>query len=113
ILFIVSVDLFRSTPRPPQSTRFPYPTLFRSPRLEIETFYQRLLALLKTSAVGRGKMLRGGVVGPRPAWTDNPTAQHFAAVQWQRSEEHTSELQSPYDLVCRLLLVKKKASQMT
>ncbi|PYK62601.1 MAG: alpha-amylase, partial [Verrucomicrobia bacterium] len=49
-------------------------------RLEIETFYQRLLALLKTSAVGRGK---SDLLRPRPAWPDNPTAQNFVVVQWQ------------------------------
>src|SRR5438034_4127553 len=66
--------------RPPRSTLFPYTTLFRSrgPRLE------RLLAGLR----GRAGPAR---VPARP-----------------RSEEHTSELQSHSDLVCRLLLEKKK-----
>ncbi|PYJ58607.1 MAG: alpha-amylase [Verrucomicrobia bacterium] len=50
------------------------------PRLEIETFYQRLLALLKTSAVGRGK---SDLLRPRPAWPDNHTEQNFVVVQWQ------------------------------
>src|SRR6266516_7164338 len=44
-------------------------------------------------------------VFPPPAWVDHsPVACHFRG----RSEEHTSELQSPYDIVCRLLLEKKK-----
>src|SRR5207248_11388817 len=38
-------------------------------------------------------------------------AVEFAATIWTRSEEHTSELQSPYDLVCRLLLEKKKKTK--
>src|SRR5690242_21208557 len=65
--------------RPPRSTLFPYTTLFRSQRL--------------------------GVV---PA---GPLAQQtvlFRAGQRRRSEEHTSELQSHVNLVCRLLLEKKK-----
>src|SRR5437762_6913783 len=69
--------------RPPSSTLFPYTTLFRSPR--------RLSCphrpLLRRSASSR------------------PSRLHRLA---RRSEEHTSELQSPMYLVCRLLLEKKK-----
>src|SRR5947207_12528087 len=72
--------------RPPRSTLFPYTTLFRSlllvfPILAL-TFY--------------GQAFYGSVVG---TITDQKNA-------W-RSEEHTSELQSHSDLVCRLLLAKK------
>src|SRR5207248_7680530 len=67
--------------RPPSSTLFPYTTLFRS--------------LL----VGR-RFAAAAVVSER-------AARREGAAGW-RSEEHTSELQSPYDLVCRLLLEKKK-----
>src|SRR5438067_4285161 len=66
--------------RPPRSTLFPYTSLFRSTWL---TFYK----LLRISSVGS---LAG------------------VAVASERSEEHTSELQSRFDLVCRLLLEKKK-----
>src|SRR5256885_7433612 len=66
--------------RPPRSTLFPYTTLFRS-KLRAE------LDMLNASSKGAGGG-RGSV---------NP-----------RSEEHTSELQSPCNLVCRLLLEKKK-----
>src|SRR5256885_12123764 len=66
--------------RPPRSTLFPYTTLFRS----------------VGAAVGK----HVGVVGLR--------AQREAAHHLGRSEEHTSELQSPCNLVCRLLLEKKK-----
>src|SRR5438094_4152506 len=69
--------------RPPRSTLFPYTTLFRSRVAE-------LLRLLD----GRRLDLRPDHVAHR----GDPV----------RSEEHTSELQSPYDLVCRLLLEKKK-----
>src|SRR5260221_3779789 len=67
--------------RPPRSTLFPYTTLFRS-----------------DSRTGQG-------VGP--ARGDRLDHSRFAR-QLSRSEEHTSELQSHSDLVCRLLLEKKK-----
>src|SRR5438094_3148947 len=74
------------TRRPPRSTLFPYTTLFRS-----------------SAARRRGPAPRRGSAGAsrrrRPG---------FHRCCWGRSEEHTSELQSPYDLVCRLLLEKKK-----
>src|SRR5256885_6439212 len=66
--------------RPPRSTLFPYTTLFRSDRLSV---FLQLSALLAAAPQRY------------PAGT-------------QRSEEHTSELQSPCNLVCRLLLEKKK-----
>src|SRR5256885_5952298 len=67
--------------RPPRSTLFPYTTLFRSsPR---------------SSAA------------PAPPSAPSPTPRP-APWTWHRSEEHTSELQSPCNLVCRLLLEKKK-----
>src|SRR5271168_3203282 len=65
--------------RPPRSTLFPYTTLFRS----LAVFVQNIV---------------GG--------EDFPA--HRLTIAGVRSEEHTSELQSPYDLVCRLLLEKKK-----
>src|SRR5438876_10812307 len=66
--------------RPPRSTLFPYTTLFRS-----------VVDLVDQSPVG--EHLRGGPGAP---------------IEPDRSEEHTSELQSPVHLVCRLLLEKKK-----
>src|SRR2546430_12248708 len=71
--------------RPPRSTLFPYTTLFRSP------------------------MLGGRVTGPRPASQCSSLARvGLRGVAPRRSEEHTSELQSQSNLVCRLLLEKKK-----
>src|SRR5689334_23409868 len=66
--------------RPPRSTLFPYTTLFRSP------------------CPGRARR-------PRTAWRPRRTA---FPDRRGRSEEHTSELQSQFHLVCRLLLEKKK-----
>src|SRR2546427_5702359 len=73
--------------RPPRSTLFPYTTLFRSP-----------------SAAEVRQVLAG--VGPhaRPL----PEGKETDAGVGERSEEHTSELQSQSNLVCRLLLEKKK-----
>src|SRR5207248_11758443 len=74
---------------PPRSTLFPYTTLFRSP--------------LAFAAVRLGNFINGELYG---RVTDVPWGMLFRRAH--RSEEHTSELQSPYDLVCRLLLEKKK-----
>src|SRR5256885_6035574 len=68
--------------RPPRSTLFPYTTLFRS----------------RDDGNGRGARQSRG----------DPAAHGWCSWPESRSEEHTSELQSPCNLVCRLLLEKKK-----
>src|SRR5256885_3845948 len=73
--------------RPPRSTLFPYTTLFRS---LIEPWLQHQNA---------AQFVPGKVVTPYRS---------FRSATFARSEEHTSELQSPCNLVCRLLLEKKK-----
>src|SRR5205807_9452445 len=85
---------FLMLPRPPKSTLFPYTTLFRS------------------RFVHRGSPRHGGRPGAEerrrhPRQVAGP-AHHRAHGNNLRSEEHTSELQSPCNLVCRLLLEKKK-----
>src|SRR5690349_22534584 len=89
--------------RPPRSTLFPYTTLFRS--LEPQA-----LANQPGDAVVRvGTGLRA-LVAPRALLQ----VQHEQALRvHERSEEHTSELQSRRDLVCRLLLEKKKKNKRT
>src|SRR5688500_19206452 len=83
--------------RPPRPPLFPYTTLFRS----IDEHERK-----GSDAVGDGLRSRAGrPAAARPARAVN-TARAVAAVV--RSEEHTSELQSPCNLVCRLLLEKKK-----
>src|SRR5437667_918095 len=72
--------------RPPRSTLFPYTTLFRSPRIPVG------------SGVGRG--ISAIYSTSKPAHSSR-----------SRSEEHTSELQSHHDLVCRLLLEKKNYTE--
>src|SRR5256885_5845095 len=84
--------------RPPRSTLFPYTTLFRSTgRAGRSRRVTQLVAPGRCAA----KISRGG----RPHGRLEPHAARAG-----RSEEHTSELQSPCNLVCRLLLEKKKYS---
>src|SRR5260370_3548548 len=82
--------------RPPRSTLFPYTTLFRSIALLIAVPVSFGIALFLTEL--------------SPAWLKRPlgTAVEQQLGEEQRSEEHTSELQSHLNLVCRLLLEKKK-----
>src|SRR5690242_21190411 len=87
--------------RPPRSTLFPYTTLFRSIRGH-ET--DRLAAL----ATELGKV-GAAVTEFRDGLRIEPRPLHGASFEtYARSEEHTSELQSHVNLVCRLLLEKKK-----
>src|SRR5256885_12354732 len=84
--------------RPPRSTLFPYTTLFRSPWSESSA---RRKATLFLSIPPRRRANRPE--GPRPRAVIRCRRRSN-----RRSEEHTSELQSPCNLVCRLLLEKKK-----
>src|SRR2546427_5890455 len=84
--------------RPPRSTLFPYTTLFRSDEaFQIQALREAVRELLAAfhefSPVLRRALL---------------AEHHFDVEKWERSEEHTSELQSQSNLVCRLLLEKKK-----
>src|SRR5690349_23940927 len=83
--------------RPPRSTLFPYTTLFRSHAAE---------AGVAGGAAGTGRARRARRRRER-------RDVHDAAADALRSEEHTSELQSRRDLVCRLLLEKKKKKKHT
>src|SRR5258708_11343982 len=77
--------------RPPRSTLFPYTTLFRSDKkMKALKINERMIEILKMLA-------------------DHPQNE----IHGSRSEEHTSELQSPDHLVCRLLLEKKKKKKIT
>src|SRR2546426_7996125 len=89
--------------RPPRSTLFPYTTLFRSLRkaLSVTVDWELL------SHVPKVRWLKG----PQPEFdflTFEEAERFLDAADPERSEEHTSELQSPCNLVCRLLLEKKK-----
>src|SRR5438309_3358672 len=80
--------------RPPRSTLFPYTTLFRS--VEI---------LLRREGLGLARAMDRRAHG---AIVHSLVAERRALNENLRSEEHTSELQSQFHLVCRLLLEKKK-----
>src|SRR6267154_4736875 len=84
VCFNIFIFFFLMLRRPPRSTLFPYTTLFRS-------------------APPLGRPLPA-----RVARLSEPAQQPRHPVRRRRSEEHTSELQSPVHLVCRLLLEKKK-----
>src|SRR2546430_11304926 len=90
--------------RPPRSTLFPYTTLFRSaPRS-----HARAGSGIRAT---RAPVWLRHPEEPAPAAQSLGTATRGAAGSWEppfRSEEHTSELQSQSNLVCRLLLEKKK-----
>src|SRR2546430_7681277 len=90
--------------RPPRSTLFPYTTLFRSPRAEQpEGRRQRSDQPVPRQLLSAGKARRP-LAGPTGEWRANRELR----IERERSEEHTSELQSQSNLVCRLLLEKKK-----
>src|SRR5256885_6309810 len=82
--------------RPPRSTLFPYTTLFRSHEADAGAFQNRQHEMARERRAAP----------PHPLRALQP-----AAADEGRSEEHTSELQSPCNLVCRLLLEKKKKIQ--
>src|SRR5256885_11159771 len=94
--------------RPPRSTLFPYTTLFRSrspPRSRIAHREPGIFCHRRTFA-----STRGAAYTHTACRTPDLAA---APVARTRSEEHTSELQSPCNLVCRLLLEKKKTPATT
>src|SRR5207248_11481661 len=102
---------FSLLPPPPSSTLFPYTTLFRSMPLPecLPPNVQRFLVKRESSVIIAFGTVHGcqaiQSVGDIQVLLFQSGALNLEGL---RSEEHTSELQSPYDLVCRLLLEKKK-----
>src|SRR5689334_23405790 len=92
------------TRRPPRSTLFPYTTLFRS-RYWLNVAPIRALASRSTKATTLS-IARGSSV------SETRSRRGRRGATSPRSEEHTSELQSQFHLVCRLLLEKKNKKQM-
>src|SRR5256885_3806298 len=81
--------------RPPRSTLFPYTTLFRSDMIEEKSTFPERIADSLVQFGGSWTFIIGFIM----------ISSIYTAI---RSEEHTSELQSPCNIVCRLLLEKKK-----
>src|SRR2546426_8305752 len=94
--------------RPPRSTLFPYTTLFRSiGHVDGDGYFtivDRLKELIKYKGLQVPPAELEAVLRTHPAVSDAAVI----PIPDERSEEHTSELQSPCNLVCRLLLEKKK-----
>src|SRR3712207_8788174 len=105
--------LFLMIRRPPRSTLFPYTTLFRSAERHGVAVLMTLTGPAPAWAI-RTKRRREGYYRPSAgAFRDFATAagRRYSGIYPDRSEEHTSELQSRQYLVCRLLLEKKKNFQ--
>src|SRR5256885_10878857 len=98
--------------RPPRSTLFPYTTLFRSNLLHAAFRLQQETPLPQRRrvfvAVDEFQNFSGSAFDKLLSEDAK-----FGCAMLMRSEEHTSELQSPCNLVCRLLLEKKKSSRLT
>src|SRR5690606_41758870 len=104
---------FLMTRPPPRSTPFPYTTLFRSgfaqgPRAAPlkQLILRRRRAEILSKPIGTNVRVEPDRVGQKDRWSARDDAEADSA--GARSEEHTSELQSRENLVCRLLLEKKK-----
>src|SRR2546426_4941661 len=91
--------------RPPRSTLFPYTTLFRS-----LSGYSSRYAIASEAQCADEVSRSEGRAADHPLLCASIRTRE---IDHPRSEEHTSELQSPCNLVCRLLLEKKKKSQST
>src|SRR5207248_10207976 len=103
------VLFFLLSTHPPTSTLFPYTTLFRSSSMSSGTAF--LAWRWPAARSGRPRSATAGRLEATSARLRRPATRIRRCLPppppSRRSEEHTSELQSPYDLVCRLLLEKK------
>src|SRR5256885_12894855 len=95
--------------RPPRSTLFPYTTLFRSSGSSFGSVLDALDAAGVPESAARLFPSHDGGLGAAASPRNRARWQRVPRLHVPRSEEHTSELQSPCNLVCRLLLEKKKS----
>src|SRR5437763_8633805 len=93
--------------RPPRSTLFPYTTLFRSLSVLLDVDAVELSPIVVEARSWRADRSLAGFYD-RKKWR---FGRFYTLADLERSEEHTSELQSPMYLVCRLLLEKKKKNK--
>src|SRR2546426_3605374 len=94
--------------RPPRSTLFPYTTLFRSWHLAGTAGKTVTIDVVADAFDAYAFLLGPGLETAKPQDDDSGGRCNARLIVRLRSEEHTSELQSPCNLVCRLLLEKKK-----
>src|SRR2546430_7495344 len=99
------VFFFLMIRRPPRSTLFPYTTLFRSALIYCSSGNRVGVALIPYFMLEQGMEEEDAVTAAMRV------GMRSAELMAQRSEEHTSELQSQSNLVCRLLLEKKKKNE--
>src|SRR5699024_12829226 len=104
VSYVLNVSLCR---RPPPSSKFPFTTLLRS--------RARVVRSVWCVSTGRAPARRGGgrpvQLAGLSTFDVSGVADGTATPLTSRSEEHTSELHSRFDLVCRLLLAKKKTNK--
>src|SRR2546426_798628 len=98
--------------RPPRSTLFPYTTLFRSENGPQKSSSTRCHPRSPSSTLSSSVSICAVNPTSNTSGKQRFMTRHTIS-PWGRSEEHTSELQSPCNLVCRLLLEKKKKSTQT
>src|SRR5699024_11777289 len=107
------LSLFSMLLRPPLFTPFPYTTLFRSTFAKRSACFKAVLVAFEepsnlSSLGGVAVLLSTGEWAADTRRCCGASSKILFTVATMRSEEHTSELQSRFDLVCRLLLEKKK-----
>src|SRR5690349_24063677 len=107
------MSFFLMLPRPPRSTLFPYTTLFRSARtlLGLGSLERRRLQKRAARSALKAAEATFDALSAR-IWAGAARGELARIGGRARSEEHTSELQSRRDLVCRLLLEKKKKTEL-
>src|SRR5437868_12201109 len=96
-------------PPPPKYTLFPYTTLFRSDGERTPRHPPRMRVRMR---MRRRFLARGRTLQQADGWRPHLRHRMRVGMCMQRSEEHTSELQSRFDLVCRLRLEKKNVMNM-
>src|SRR3712207_8384869 len=97
--------------RPPRSTLFPYPTLFRSGFVDVIALATRATATIGPNQRATVTAGGGAGVGAGPSTYSPPSSSPSPSASPSRSEEHTSELQSRQYLIWRLLPRKNKSTR--
>src|SRR5207247_9278008 len=106
VSFFVPIHL-----RPPSPTLFPYTTLFRSPLTAGSRRWWNAISASRTRSRRSSGPITASTTLSRRRSSGTAASTGSTSTRAVRSEEHTSELQSRVDLVCRLLLEKKKIKQ--